>query len=270
MKTYISNPKLSDNKVTPGVISLNDGEFYFTFTIAPSDNFDLRFIFQEYGLSNPKELGFAISNTSISDTQQFSNEIGPDNKNYTVLSNVEKEKDTGFLKDLDGQYDVIYIRESFLDKTEHPYLRGDSPTLKNLKYTEYDNFIHPNGTEYILPDPREQLYTIVKQDGGKYKLRRKMDSKTIIFRNIAANITKYYFNSNNIYDSKVRRQWKVIISQYGKSITVFTRNSSSEPYKETETIFYNENIENCSISLSVNEQMILSDCSFRFFKADIS
>lgn len=67
MKTYISNPKLSDNKVTPGVISLNDGEFYFTFTVAPSDNFDLRFIFQEYGLSNPKELGFAISNTSISD-----------------------------------------------------------------------------------------------------------------------------------------------------------------------------------------------------------
>lgn len=80
-----------------------------------------------------------------------------------------------------------------------------------------------------------------------------MDSKTIIFRNIAANTTKYYFNSNNIYDSKVRRQWKVIISQYGKSITVFTRNSSSDPYKETETIFYNENIENCSISLSVNE-----------------
>ena len=260
MKRFISNPKLSDDKFNAGIISLKDGEFYFSFNIPQSDNFDLIFKFQENENTKSSPVGFSISNTNLN--------IYSNNNNITYLSEVEKNKDTTFFED------IIRISEpsTFSNFTgEFAYLKEGSPSLKNC--TPADTiYLVENGVsvEYILPLENQRIYSIKKTASGKYNINRTMQNKTTMFKNISSGATKYYYNSNNIFDSAIPYEWKIIIAQGGKELSIFTKKANESSYTKKETILYNQNIENCFIMLEINDEMTLNNCSFRFFKADIS
>ena len=260
MKTYISNPKLSNNKFDAGLISLKDGEFYFSFAIPQSTNFDLVFKFQENENIKSSPLGFSISNTNLG--------VYKNNGNITYLTNIEKDKTITFFED------TLRISDSSALSSEQgifPYLRGDSPaaigctSIDKLYITENNELV-----EYILPKKSQRIYSIEKEASGTYKIKRQMQNKTTMFKNISSGITKYYYNSNNIFDSAIPYKWKIIIAQGGKELSIFTKKASESSYTKRETILYNQNIENCFIMLEINDEMTLNNCSFRFFKADIS
>ena len=262
MKTFISNPKLSDNKFNNGLISLKEGEFYFSFTTASISDFDLLFSFQENNKSKSVPLGFSISNTNIG---VYKNE-----KNNTYLTNVDKDENIIFFED------TIRISESS-PMSDIPgvnaYLRSGSPSLANITGAADRLLISENDilVEYVLPNENERIYSVTNiSNSNKYKLSRKMDNKTIMFKNISTNEIKHYYNKNNIFDSSKSYDWKIIISQGGNELSIFTKNIGDNAYIKRETILYTQNIENCFINLSVSDKMNLSNCSFRFFKANIS
>lgn len=262
MKTFISNPKLSDNKFNSGLISLKDGEFYFSFTTGSISDFDLVFSFQENNNLKSVPLGFSISNTNIG---TYKNE-----ENNTYLTNVNKDENIIFFED------TVRISESSpMSEISgvNVYLRSGSPSLANITGAADRLLISENDilVEYVLPKENERIYSVTNiSNSNKYKLSRKMDNKTIMFKNISTNEIKHYYNKNNIFDSSKSYDWKIIISQGGKELSIFTKNAGSGTYIKRETILYTQNIENCFINLSISDKMNLSNCSFRFFKSDVS
>lgn len=273
MKNFISNPKLSDNKSEMGLISLKEGQFYFSFNIPATldtNNFDLSFSFQENDKSKSIPFGFSISDNNLG---IYKNEVITSNNKttyLTYLSEIDTHRDITFFED------IVYIHEptslSGLKGEVYPFLRSDSPSLNGCSIADsFDIWDNNKKITYILPVERDTIYTIVKNNtSGKYRINRKMTNKTVMFTDIYSSNTKYYYNSNNIFNSAKSYDWKLIISAGGKELSIFTKNKEDNTYTKRETILYEQNIENCFINLSVDDKMTLNNCSFRFFKANIS
>lgn len=263
MKNFISNPKLFPG-YKYGIISLENGEFYFSFHTSKCKNFTLSFSFQSISSdSSPND--FSISNIDIASSKNYENEE-KNGKNYTYLSNVNANTDTTFFED------TIFITTAS-DGIEYAFYKEGSPGILNLKYKPRENYKKWDSEtgkqiEYILPDSREQKYSVSKS-GNSFKLSREMKTKTTLFKT-NNNIIKYYYDENNPLNSAVDMDWKIIISQNGNSLSIFNKSENESSYKEIETISYIHDTRNCFISLSINDDLILSSCSFRFFKANIS
>ena len=237
-------------------------------TIDISNNKDFVFIFDTYtDISDVLELEFGISNTSndkfnkfkISSKNSFNSTYNFSNKDF-ILRKLETNSEFLFFSDW------LYYKDKKL------YSRIENAS------NSYPDYCIVNNNTYVVKDTP---YILCNSAGNEntsspthIKVNNTINKENKVIRpliiNRLQNVTsknnddEIVLSKDNILDPNIKRQYKIIVSDKGKLISLWIKNESMKTFTKIKSFSYSQEITKGNITLSIDETMILTNLSFSY------
>jgi hypothetical protein len=82
--------------------------------------------------------------------------------------------------------------------------------------------------------------------------------------------TQYFVDKNNVFDTNINHTYKIVVSDMGKIITLWHKNSE-DTFEKIKTFSFAEAMENADIYLTINDDLKSKLCNlrFNFLKSDV-
>ena len=82
--------------------------------------------------------------------------------------------------------------------------------------------------------------------------------------------TEYLVDKDNVFDTNINHTYKIVVSDMGKIITLWHKNSK-DTFEKIKTFSFAEAMENADIYLTINDDLKSKLCNlrFNFLKSDI-
>ena len=238
-------------------------------TIDISNNKDFVFIFDTYtDTSDVLELEFGISNTSnnkfnkfkISSKNSFNSTYNFSNKDF-ILRKLEKNTEFLFFSDW-----LYYKDKKLYSRIENA---GNS----------YPDYCIVNNNTYVVKDTP---YILCNSAGNEntsspthIKINNAINKENKVIRPLIINRLQsgsasknnddeIVLSKDNILDPNIKRQYKIIISDNGKLISLWIKNESMKTFTKVKSFSYSQEITKGNLTLSIDETMILTNLSFSY------
>lgn len=246
-------------------INLKKGDFIFSFDCTSSKatgmdktDFNLKFSIDKDNKNN----SFSLTNTNSTNNYRFN-----DNESFTALRTNNSDEYSYFndkLKIINGKVYVALTDNSDLKNYKDYYIFNNisyvlqdnyslcsyneiSSSLNSGQYIKRLNAQNKDGF-YIRPVEMQQIRPIKPTDTG----------------------IVYYVDNNNIFDTNYEYNYKIIVSNEGKTISLWQKKKDDLTHKKIKTFSYENSFENAFVKLSIDDSMLLTNLSFSFFESNIS
>lgn len=236
-------------------------------TIDISDNKDFVFIFDTYtDTSDVLELEFGISKNNnfnkfkISTKNGFNSTYNFSNKDF-ILRKLEKNTEFLFFTDW------LYYKNGKL------YSRIENTS------NSYPDYCIVNKNTYVIKDTP---YILCNSAGNEntsspthIKINNAINKENKVIRPLIinrlqsgsaskSNDDEIVLSKDNILDPNIKRQYKIIISDNGKLISLWIKNESMKTFTKIKSFSYSQEISTGNITLSIDESMTLTNLSFSY------
>lgn len=253
--------------ISQNLINLKKGDFIFSFDCASSKeapsnrmdktDFNLKFIIER----NNKNNSFSLTNTNSANNYRFN-----DSDSFTALrTNNNTDEYLYFndkLKIINGKVYVALTDNSNLKNYKDYYI------FNNIPYVLQDNYSLCRYSE-ISPSLNSGQY--IKRLNAQNKdglYIRPVEMQQISGTSIEDIV--YYVDNNNIFDANYEYNYKIIVSNEGKTISLWQKKKDDLTHKKIKTFSYENSFENAFVKLSIDDSMLLTNLSFSFFESNIS
>lgn len=247
LKTYISNPEISNGTSKVGIVSF-EKEFLFSFLANKNDDLDLIFSIVDENINDLVTL--KISNKNFIDFT-----ISED-KTYITSAKTKKIKGIEFFGE------VFDIKDNLLYKK---IKNTDSPLEKWVDYY-YD------GDEIYARSDSSLFELIIEKDGYIIK-------KNIVNDNIDTKLVEVsLYHGNELRFNEILENENILLSDTfncrfvivdGKILSLLIKEENAETYKKVRTFSFPKRFSQGGIKLAIDESMELNQLSVSFLKADV-
>ena len=166
------------------------------------------------------------------------------------------------------------VSDTFFDD-ELYYFDGEPYRLITPEDKIVNKFKIVNGKTYVnIPK-----YSLIFYNDAFYvkRLNDKNDNGNFIrpieIRSSSSNgegHTQYFVDKNNVFDTNINHTYKIVVSDMGKIITLWHKNSE-DTFEKIKTFSFAEAMENADIYLTINDDLKSKLCNlrFNFLKSDV-
>ena len=250
----------SHNLVSPVDIESNEFIFIFDYVnnvseLKPDtllDATDFNFIFEVKKGSITK----SIKITNTCPTERLKGLRFNESVEYTLKKKADSEFDTFF-------NDEIY----YFDGEPYKLITSEDKLANKFKIVNGKTYINiPKYSLVVFNDDFYLKRLNEKNANGNYIRPIEVRSTS----SIGEAHTEYLVDKDNVFDTNINHTYKIVVSDMGKIITLWHKNSK-DTFEKIKTFSFAEAMENADIYLTINDDLKSKLCNlrFNFLKSDI-
>lgn len=250
----------SNNLVSP--VDIENNEFIFIFDYVNNvselkpdtllDATDFNFIFEVKKGSITK----SIKITNTCPTERLKGLRFNESVEYTLKKKADSEFDTFF-------NDEIY----YFDGEPYKLITSEDKLANKFKIVNGKTYINiPKYSLVVFNDDFYLKRLNEKNANGNYIRPIEVRSTS----SIGEAYTEYLVDKDNVFDTNINHTYKIVVSDMGKIITLWHKNSN-DTFEKIKTFSFAEAMENADIYLTINDDLKDKLCNlrFNFLKANV-